>query len=115
MTKQVLAKKPAGAGSGELPTENSGASVGVSVKRVGNPGDISVSVAKSLDDMPTLSSDGEPKSVLLALIWSPLETLLANGDARIFVGKDAVAVFLHKTALSQHNGLVPADEVLAEL
>ncbi len=66
--------------------------------------------------MPTvLESGGEPTELLLQLVWSPLETLAARGLAKIFVGKGAVAIFLHATDLVPHLGLVPTDkEVLAE-
>jgi len=65
---------------------------------------------------PLMKSGEEPKSLLLAMLWTALETLLARGDARIFVGKGTIAIFLHATDLVPHLGLVPTDktEVLAE-
>ena len=62
-----------------------------------------------------MQTGGESKDLLLALLWSALETLLARGDARLFVGKGTIAIFLHGTELAPHLGLVPTDktEVLA--
>ena len=63
------------------------------------------------DDMPTVLKSGEePTELLLALAWSPIETLQKRGLARVFVGNGAVAIFLHKTELVPHLGLVPTDE-----
>ena len=66
---------------------------------------------QNLKDMPTVMKSGEESTeLLLQLVWSPLETLLAQGKARIFVGKGAVAIFLHQTELVPHLGLVPTEE-----
>lgn len=70
-----------------------------------------------------LSSDGthkpmkhgeEPKEILLALVWSAVETLLERGDAKIFVGKGEVAVVFANTSKTD-DGLVPTlpEKVLA--
>ena len=65
---------------------------------------------KNLSDIsPLLQTGGEPTELLLALAWSPIETLQARGLARVFVGKGAVCVFFHKTELVPHLGLVPTD------
>lgn len=70
---------------------------------------------KNLSDIsPLLKNGDEPTELLLALAWSPIETLVSRGLARVFVGKGAVAIFLHETDLVPHLGLVPTDaEVLA--
>lgn len=68
-------------------------------------------VLKNSNDMPTVMKSGEePTELLLQLVWSPLETLAARGMAKIFVGKGSVAIFLHKTDLLPHLGLVPTDK-----
>ena len=68
-------------------------------------------VLKNSNDMPTVMKRGEePTELLLQLVWSPLETLAARGMAKIFVGKGSVAIFLHKTDLLPHLGLVPTDK-----
>ena len=67
--------------------------------------------AKSLNSIAnTFRSGEETIELLLALVWSPLETLQRRGLVRIFVGKGAVAVIFHKTDLVPHLGLVPTDE-----
>lgn len=66
---------------------------------------------ESLNTLPTVMKSGEePTELLLQLVWSPLETLAARGMAKIFVGKGSVAIFLHKTDLLPHLGLVPTDK-----
>jgi hypothetical protein len=66
---------------------------------------------KNLKDISQLlQTGGEPKDLLLALLWSPLETLLARGDARLFVGQGTIAIFLHGVDLVPHLGLVLADK-----
>jgi len=64
----------------------------------------------SSDTKPGLKSGEEPTELLLALAWSPIETLQARGLARVFVGNGAVAVFFHKAELLPYLGLVPTDE-----
>lgn len=66
------------------------------------------------DTKQPMTSGEEPTELLLQLAWSALETLAVRGMAKIFVGKGAVAIFLHQTDLVPHLGLVPTDkEVLA--
>ena len=66
---------------------------------------------QNTNGLPTVLKSGEePTELLLQLVWSPVETLQARGLARVFVGKGAVAIFLHKTDLVPHLGLVPTDE-----
>lgn len=70
---------------------------------------------QSLNDtkQPMMSGE-EPTELLLQLVWSALETLAVRGRAKVFVGKGAVAIFLHQTELVPHLGLVPTEkEVLA--
>jgi len=63
---------------------------------------------KSLQDIsPLLKNGDEPTELLLALAWSPIETLQARGMAKVFVGNGAVAVFFHNTELLASIGLVP--------
>ena len=71
---------------------------------------------KNLSDIsPLLKTGEEPTELLLALAWSPIETLQARGLAKVFVGKGAVAVFFHRADLVPHLGLVPTeDKPLAE-
>ena len=65
---------------------------------------------KNLQDIsPLLKNGDEPTELLLALAWSPIETLQARGLVKVFVGNGAVAVFFHKTELIPHLGLVPTD------
>lgn len=65
---------------------------------------------KNLSDIsPLLKNGDEPTELLLALAWSPIETLQARGLVRVFVGNGAVAVFFHQTELAPHLGLVPTD------
>ena len=66
---------------------------------------------ESLNTLPTVMKSGEePTELLLALAWSPIETLQARGLVKVFVGNGAVAVFFHKTELIPHLGLVPTDK-----
>lgn len=58
----------------------------------------------------TMKSGEEPTELLLALVWSPVETLQQRGLARVFVGNGAVAIFLHQTDLVPHLGLVPTEK-----
>ena len=68
----------------------------------------------SSDTKQPMTSGEEPTELLLQLAWSALETLAVRGLAKVFVGKGAVAIFLHQTELVPHLGLVPTDkEVLA--
>lgn len=61
-----------------------------------------------------MTSGEEPIELLLQLVWSPVETLVTQGKAKVFVGKGAVAIFIHGADLVPHLGLVPTDpEVLA--
>jgi hypothetical protein len=48
----------------------------------------------------------EPSSILLQTIWSSVETLLARGEARLFVGNGEVAVIFLETEKTD-KGLVP--------
>lgn len=69
---------------------------------------------KNLSDIsPLLQTGGEPTELLLALAWSPIETLAARGLAKVFVGKGAICVFFHHTELLPHLGLVPTDQPTA--
>ena len=110
----TVKKKQAGVESGgTMPTETFAESVGGSASVQEPRSDMLASGRQSSPNTPPPMESGEPKAVLLALAWSPIETLLARKEARIFVGKDAVAVFFHRTAL--RDGLVPTEEVLADL
>ena len=61
----------------------------------------------SSNDMPPRMKHGEePNEVLLAMVWSAVETLLARGDARLFVGNGEVAVVFANTTKTD-AGLVP--------
>lgn len=71
---------------------------------------MSESVTKNSGDTETsLKSGEEPTELLLALVYSPVETLLARGLAEIYynetVGK--VAIILHNTSLVDGKGFVP--------
>ena len=69
---------------------------------------------KSLNDIsPLLQTGGEPTELLLALAWSPIETLAARGLVKVFVGKGAICVFFHQTELVPHLGLVPTEKPTA--
>lgn len=48
----------------------------------------------------------EPKEILLAIIWSAVETLLERGEARLFTGHGEVAIVLARTSKTD-DGLVP--------
>jgi len=61
----------------------------------------------SSDTKVSLSSGEEPTELLLAVAWSAIETLAKRGNAKIYVGKNAVAVFLHNVRLDEQRGLVP--------
>lgn len=61
----------------------------------------------STDTLMSMKSGEEPTELLLQLVWSPVETLQARGVARVFVGRGAVAIFLHNTELIPFLGLVP--------
>lgn len=112
MTKKLLATKPDGVENGGTMTKGDlGVSVGESGTGSGKTADMLASEAGNLSDMPTLTSGGEPKSVLLALAWSPIETLLANGEARMFVGRDSVAVIFKHTNHLPTVGLVPEGDL----
>lgn len=69
---------------------------------------MSVKGTKSSDDTKKRMKHGEePKEILLALVWSEIETLLARGEARVFVGNNEVAVIFMGAKLTD-EGLVRA-------
>lgn len=71
---------------------------------------MSESVTKNSGDTETsLKSGEEPTELLLALVYSPIETLLARGLVEIYVNPttDKVAVIFHKTMLEEGKGFVP--------
>lgn len=51
----------------------------------------------STDTRKSMKHGEEPNEILLAMIWSATETLLARGDARLFVGNGEVAIVLART------------------
>jgi hypothetical protein len=59
------------------------------------------------DTGPVMRSGEEPPELLLALAWSPIETLQRLGLAKVFVGSGAVAVIFQNTSLLPEKGLVP--------
>jgi len=66
---------------------------------------------KNLDNIrPFMKNGEEPTALLLALAWSPIETLQARGLIRVFVGSGGVAVFFHHTELIPGFGLVPTND-----
>lgn len=52
----------------------------------------------------------EPTELLLALVWSPVETLRERGLAEIFVGDGRVAIIFANTSINPSVGLVPTLE-----
>jgi hypothetical protein len=60
----------------------------------------------SLGTKKPMKHGEEPKEILLAIIWSAVETLLARGEARLFTGKGEVAIVLARTSKTD-DGLVP--------
>lgn len=61
--------------------------------------------------MPLKSGD-EPTELLLQLAWSPLETLIRRGNAKLFSGDGAICVVLLATQFDENLGLVPTQSVL---
>ena len=61
----------------------------------------------SQDTKKSMKHGEEPKEILLAIIWSAVETLLERGDARLFTGNGEVAIVLARTSKTG-DGLVPA-------
>jgi hypothetical protein len=55
----------------------------------------------------SLSSGEEPTELLLAVAWSAIETLAKRGKVKIYVGRNAVAVFFHNVRLDEQRGLAP--------
>jgi hypothetical protein len=67
----------------------------------------------STNVMPTIMKNGEePDTILLAMIWSAVETLQKRGKARLLVGKKtgSVAIILANTTYSESDGLVPTQD-----
>jgi len=63
---------------------------------------------KNLGNMPTvLTSGAEPTELLLQLVWSPTETLMKRGKAKLFVGNGAVAIVLIDVTYDPLIGIVP--------
>ena len=61
---------------------------------------------KNSDGMPTVLTNGaEPIGLLLQLVWSPTETLMKLGKARLFVGEGEVAIVLANTIYDRDKGL----------
>lgn len=110
MTKKLLAMTRGGVVNGVWTNTVSAVSVGESESPPDTPADMLASEAQSSSG--TYENGNEPKSVLLAMAWTAIETLLARNEAKIFVGNGSVAVFFHRTDLSKVDGLVPT--VLAE-
>jgi len=60
----------------------------------------------SQDTKKSMKHGEEPKEILLAIIWSAVETLLERGEARLFTGNGEVAIVLARTSKTD-DGLVP--------
>jgi hypothetical protein len=60
----------------------------------------------SQDTKKHMKHGEEPREILLQMAWSAVETLLARGDARLFVGNGEVAVIFANTSKTD-EGLVP--------
>ena len=93
-------------GGNEMPTERS---VDMSAKGIKK---------SSHDTKKSMKHGEEPRELLLAIIWSAVETLLDRREARLFTGNGEVAIVLAKTSKTE-DGLVPIlpanslEEVLA--
>jgi len=61
---------------------------------------------------PALKSGEEPTELLLALAWSPIETLKSRGLVRVFVNKadGKVAILIENCAFLDGVGLVPSEK-----
>lgn len=59
------------------------------------------------DTSKSLKNGDEPTELLLQLVWSPTETLINRGIARVLVGNNSVAVVLKNTKIDPERGLVP--------
>ena len=68
----------------------------------------SVQDKKNLPDMPTLFRNGEePTGLLLALIWSPTETLMKRGEAKLYRSKNGTLyIALANTSYEPGRGIV---------
>lgn len=63
---------------------------------------------KNFKNMPaSLTSGEEPTGLLLQLVWSPIETLIERGQAKVFVGSGRVAILLESVGIDEERGLVP--------
>lgn len=104
MTKSLLAMKVVGAESGAKTRGGFVGSVGESGHRNEPPADMLASAPPN--SKSTFESGSEPSSVLLAMAWTAIETLLAREQARLFVGNGEVAVIFANTSYSETEGLL---------